>query len=256
MSEEEREEENREEENSGEKEEKSTSKAKKGMGPFQKRILRILLFVLMIFGVSSFLTYSVISKYPETFGLLKGQSIIKREEKALVAEISKSLTLPKDEEPTIATVTDPEKLSEQFFFKNVQKGDKLLIYQNSKKVILYRPSENRVIEVGVVNIKQDDTTKAAQTFKMAILNSTKDTAVVSAMQENVQKIDSTISVTDKVTSVLSYNESFLVDVKGDKKDLAQKLAQGLDVKVGSLSEVEKKPDVDFVLVIGADKTSK
>lgn len=108
----------------------------------------------IIILVSAYATYSVIIKYPDTFGLIKGPSIIKKEEKALIAEISRTLNLPRDEEPTIATVSEPDKLKDQSFFKESQVGDRVIIYQNSKKVILYRPSEKRVIEVGVVNIDQ------------------------------------------------------------------------------------------------------
>ena len=110
--------------------------------------------VLAIVLASAYATYNAIITYPETFGLIKGPSIIKKEEKALIAEISRTLNLPRDEEPTIATVSEPEKLKEQSFFKDSQTGDRVIIYQNSKKVILYRPSEKRVIEVGVVNIDQ------------------------------------------------------------------------------------------------------
>ena len=110
--------------------------------------------ILAIILVSAYATYNVIVKYPDNFGLLKGPSIIKKEEQALIAEISRTLNLPQDEEPTIATVSEPEKLTDQSFFKDSQTGDRVIIYQNSKKVILYRPSEKRVIEVGVVNINQ------------------------------------------------------------------------------------------------------
>lgn len=75
---------------------------------------------------------------------------------ALLAEVGSIFALPTDEEPTIATVTDPEKLKEQEFFKSAQNGDVVLIYNSSRKAILYRPSEKKIIEVGAVNINQVD----------------------------------------------------------------------------------------------------
>ncbi|MBI5357887.1 hypothetical protein HZB74_03515 [Candidatus Saccharibacteria bacterium] len=60
--------------------------------------------------------------------------------------------VPQGEEPTIATVQDVSKLQNQAFFKNAQNGDKVLIYSQAKKAILYRPSTDKIIEVGPVNI--------------------------------------------------------------------------------------------------------
>ena len=66
--------------------------------------------------------------------------------KSLTTVISKFMDLPADETPTLATVTDKEKLKDQDFFKKSENGDKILIYANAKKAILYRPSTQKVIE--------------------------------------------------------------------------------------------------------------
>ena len=56
------------------------------------------------------------------------------------------------EDPTVATVVDPERLRDQPFFANAKQGDKVLIYTNAKKAILYSPESNKIIEVAPVNI--------------------------------------------------------------------------------------------------------
>lgn len=66
---------------------------------------------------------------------------------SIASTISKFMDLPTDETPTLATVTDKEKLKEQDFFKKSENGDKILIYANAKKAILYRPSTEKIIEV-------------------------------------------------------------------------------------------------------------
>ena len=62
------------------------------------------------------------------------------------------MVLPKDETPTLATVSDPEKLKDQRFFVNAVKGDKVLVYSLAKKAILYSPSLDKIIEVAPVNV--------------------------------------------------------------------------------------------------------
>ena len=76
----------------------------------------------------------------------------KEEVASLVAEVGKLITLPVGETPTLATVSDPKALSNQAFFANSKVGDKVLIYTNAKKAILYRPSEHKIIEVAPVNL--------------------------------------------------------------------------------------------------------
>ncbi|MFA6285523.1 MAG: hypothetical protein WC643_03285 [Parcubacteria group bacterium] len=70
-----------------------------------------------------------------------------KETKALTDYIGKFMELPVDEQPTLATVTDQEKLKGQDFFVHAQNGDKLLVYTKARKAILYRPSIKKVIEV-------------------------------------------------------------------------------------------------------------
>jgi hypothetical protein len=80
------------------------------------------------------------------------QVAAKEEASKLVAEVGNLIILPKDEEPTIATVTDPEQLKSQAFFANAQKGYKVLLYATAKKAILYDPENKKIIEVAPINI--------------------------------------------------------------------------------------------------------
>lgn len=64
----------------------------------------------------------------------------------LIAEVSQLIELP-NETPTIATVSNVDSLLEQPFFAAAQAGDRVLIYAQAKKAILYRPSTHKLIEV-------------------------------------------------------------------------------------------------------------
>ncbi len=73
-----------------------------------------------------------------------------REVRALVADVGEHMLLPESETPALATVTDLHALEGQAFFRNAQLGDKVLMYMISQKAIIYRPSIDRIIEVGPI----------------------------------------------------------------------------------------------------------
>jgi len=66
---------------------------------------------------------------------------------ALVAKIGQFIELPPGERPTLATVSDVEKLRDQAFFAHAHDGDKVLIYATAGKAILFNPTTNKVVEV-------------------------------------------------------------------------------------------------------------
>ena len=72
--------------------------------------------------------------------------------KALVAQVGRLILLPTGEDPTVASVVDPDLLKNQAFFANATKGNKVLIYQNAKRAILYDPATNKIINVAPVDI--------------------------------------------------------------------------------------------------------
>jgi len=80
------------------------------------------------------------------------QSVAQQEVKDLVAQVGKIVELPTGETPTVATITDKSKLTDQQFFANAQNGDKVLIYVQAKKAYLYRPSTNKLIDIAPVNV--------------------------------------------------------------------------------------------------------
>jgi hypothetical protein len=80
---------------------------------------------------------------------------------ALVAEVGKLMALP-NEEPTIATVSDADKLTDQEFFKKAQDDDKVLIFPKAQKAILYRPSTKQIIEVAFYDPSAATPAKSAE----------------------------------------------------------------------------------------------
>ncbi len=109
---------------------------------FKKSLPALFLVLFIAASGTAYYFYQRIPKEPSA----------QTEVKALVAQVGQLIVLPQGEDPTVATVVDPEKLKDQPFFANAKKGNKVLIYTNEKKAILYDPESNKIVEVAPVNI--------------------------------------------------------------------------------------------------------
>jgi anaerobic C4-dicarboxylate transporter len=69
-----------------------------------------------------------------------------REIQAVVAKVGALMELPKDEQPAMITIIDKSKLANEDFFVDAQTGDQVLVYGLARKVIIYRPETNKIIE--------------------------------------------------------------------------------------------------------------
>ena len=131
----------------------------------KKKILIALniLVILVLAGAAGFLfmknrdlnkKYSdVQSKYNELTS--NPQAAQAAEVQRYIEEVGKLYDLPKDEEPSVATVKDKEQLKDQAFFAKAENGDITLIYSNAKLALLYRPSTKQLVNVSSVTIQQD-----------------------------------------------------------------------------------------------------
>jgi hypothetical protein len=107
----------------------------------------LLIIAVFAFGVYAFM------QWKDTQELLKNPEKREQEEfKAAVKTINRHIKLPGDETPTLATVSEADRLKNMVFFKNARNGDKVLMYIKNKKAYLYRPSEDVIIEVAAINI--------------------------------------------------------------------------------------------------------
>ncbi|HEY4476225.1 MAG TPA: hypothetical protein VI954_01850 [Candidatus Paceibacterota bacterium] len=107
----------------------------------------ILVLLLLGSAIAAYYFYSQLNALKEN-----PQGAAQKEVHDLVAKVGQLIVLPVGEDPTVAVVTDLERLKDQPFFANAQKGYKVLIYTNARKAILYDPVNNRIVEVAPVNI--------------------------------------------------------------------------------------------------------
>jgi hypothetical protein len=128
-------------------------------GKIKKFIIpTIIILLVLILGGSTCYFYDQFTKLKQD-----PQKIARQETETLIARVSRLIVLPEGEEPTIATVSDPERLKDQPFFAKAKVGDKVLIYTNAKKAILYDPVNNKIVEVAPINIGTSQSTTQSTT---------------------------------------------------------------------------------------------
>lgn len=74
---------------------------------------------------------------------------------SILEEIAAVYALPDDEAPTIATVQDITKLTDQPFFEGAENGDILVVFDASSQALLYRPSTKQLVKVGPISVGEE-----------------------------------------------------------------------------------------------------
>lgn len=198
-------------------------------------------------------------QYQKTQSLLKNPSTAGQQEvDTLVKKVSKHYDLPTNDQVTVATVSDINKLKGQTFFVKAQNGDKVLIYPKSGIAILYRPTTDKIINVGPVNTQGDTAEPTAQALtsapvKVALYNGTKTNGLTKKVEQTLLTLSSIkTTVVAKANAANDYADSVVVDLTGKNQAAATQLAAFAKGKVASLPAGETKPDgADILIILGS-----
>lgn len=123
--------------------------------PKSKKTKKVVLYILLIALVLA--SVAAAGYYYSRYQDIKAnpQQVTIDETKAIVQKVGKLIKLPAKEQPTLATVLDKEKLKDQAFFNDAENGDKILIYTEAKKAVIYREKDNMVVNVGPILLNSD-----------------------------------------------------------------------------------------------------
>ena len=185
----------------------------------------------------------------------------------LSQEIGQFMILPDGETPTLATVTDREKLAEQPFFQKAENGDKVLIFSQSGRAILYRPSQKKIVDVTTVNVNQTTTTPEAPAapavaeekaevvpsiVRVALYNGSTTVGVTNKIENQLKQVSDALAVVTKENAKKNdYERTVVVDVTGKNTEVANTIASTLGGAVATLPDGEVvSPDADIVVIIG------
>jgi len=233
------------------------SKDKKGSG-LLVFLLTIMVFVGLFGSIYFYYKYNQVKNNPEV--------VSQKEVNDVVKSVSKLMILPSEEVPSVATVLDKEKLSNQPFFSNVENGDKLLIFPKAMQAIIYRPGSNKIIKVGPIfidsaqeGIDTDGTSEETSlnvdtpkdTLKIAYYNGT-SIPNLSAQTESVVQLNHANYSTELVTnaSKQDYKKNLVIDLSGTHSTEASNLAKLLNAEVVVLPEAEVRPEADILIISG------
>lgn len=172
------------------------------------------------------------------------------ETKKLIEEVGKLIELPKDEEPTIATVTDTEKLKDQPFFQKAKAGDKVLIYPKAQKSILYDPKNKRIVEAGFFT-----TALSEKELTIAVRNGTTTEGLASDVEGEIKRVYPEAKVTsDWASQKDKYDKTLVVILDDAATDQAIKLAKMFSAQIGDLPKGEERPkDNKILIILGKDR---
>ncbi len=182
------------------------------------------------------------------------------EVREITTVVSMFMELPKDEEPTLATVVDREKLRNQSFFNNAENGDKVLIYSIAQKAILYRPSTKKVIEIAPIyfNKEQLEQVQAPtapipeeiRIVKIAYYNGGGITGRAGATEIKIKQGFTNTETVTIANAKGKYKSTIVVDINGNMAVEADGIAKLLGGQVQVLPPGEEKPDADLLIIVG------
>jgi hypothetical protein len=178
------------------------------------------------------------------------ENLNKKEQQDVLDKLKKIIILP-DETPVLATVLDKESLKEQPFFKDSINGDKILIFPKAKKAVVYRVSENKIVNVGPIAVDQ----------KAAVLPKAKVAVVTRAKSSTnydqfISQLDSNFAavteVADRTNSTISKDltDSFIFDKSTKFTETKKQLIDKLGLKeANSAPDGDVMPDADIIIYL-------
>lgn len=235
----------------------------------QMKIGVLLLIIALLASIPAIYLYS---QYKASQQKQNPTAAAQAQVQSLITRVGQLILLPTNEVPTVATVSDKTKLAGQTFFAHAENGDQVLIYQASRKAYLYRPSTNKIIEVGPVNIEptksaavEPETAVAGASISatlsptpteisVALYNGTNTSGLTRKAEPLVAKAGSGIKVIAKENAASTdYTDTQVVVLKESVSSVAKEMANAVHGSiVTSLPEGEAVPTADILVILGSD----
>jgi hypothetical protein len=191
--------------------------------------------------------------------------IIKQEKEKQVKELAKHITVPPGELPEINTVINVAQYASDPFLSKAQEGDQLFVFKLANRAILYRPSEQLVVDVttihaqpgGAAGQKPGQGQPAAPKVRprVVIYNGSGDAEQVATVKSQLMAAfpDQLDFIGEPVTAKEHYPATIIVDLTEAQTAAAQQMADKIGSTVAPFPKTEKRPDADFLIIVGSSQ---
>lgn len=199
----------------------------------------------------------------------------------IIKQISQTIELPQ-EPPTLATVTNRALLAQQEFFRRAENGDKVLIFKDWRKIILYRPSTKKIIDIATISADQANEaelnpalanesprsiptsipssipspTPQPELHRVAIFNGTTINGLTQTASDKLSE-NSQISITVRQNaSKNDYTQTLIIPLKEASTTVATNLARLLSGQISTLPAHETAPvETDILVILGSSEST-
>lgn len=228
-------------------------------------------FILSLTTASLFVAYYFYNQNQKNASALEDtQRQLENSKMSLLDKIKTVVDLP-EEDPSMATVADVAALRNQPFFAKAQNDDVVLFFYGEGKALLYRPSENKIInwafldtgqasqpdgQVAGTQSGEDDTpapSPASQqaSIPVALYNGTTTTGLTKTAEEQLMGTLPEINIVTRANAAKNdYQKTIVVDITGNNSGLAKKLASELGGQVSSLPAGEATSSAQLTIILG------
>lgn len=185
----------------------------------------------------------------------------------ITGEVGKLMELPQGT-PTLATVTDKEKLVTQPFFQRAENGDKVLFFTDAQKAVLYRPSTGKIIDVATINVAPDKKSSGGEDAppevaiptepaRLVLYNGTSKKGLTLEIEKEAPVSDTaSYEVVAKENAARNdYEATVVIALTDAQAPRAAALADafGVGVSVDIPEGETAPPDTDILVILGKDK---
>lgn len=183
-----------------------------------------------------------------------------KENQQLLTDLGELMVLPSSL-PQIYTVLDKDKLAGQPFFALSHNGDRVLLYPQERKAILYRPELHKIVDFSNLVLEPASGSATANSqlaqVKVAIYNGTNTPDLATSMEQLLLARVSNLSITQKQKAARQdYHQTQVVDLTGRDAATAKQLADLIGAQVVALPVGETAPSgVDFLVIVGQPATN-